>query len=57
MVDLQGPTGPEYPRPDGPSLALTELRPADVLFSRGTTDIANAIVANDGASCCSAAAS
>lgn len=37
----------EYPRPHGPILARADLRPADVLLSRGETDIANLIVAAD----------
>ncbi len=39
-----------YPRPSGRTLALEDLRPADILLSRGDTDISNAIVAADGGS-------
>jgi len=39
-----------YPRPPGRALALAELRPADVLLSRGTSDVSKAIVASDGGS-------
>ena len=40
----------DYPRPVGRQLAPTDLRPADVLLSRGTSEISDAIVAADGAS-------
>jgi hypothetical protein len=39
-----------YPRPRGPALSLDTLKPADILLSRGTTDISRAIVAADGGS-------
>ena len=37
----------DYPRPTGPVLTPAELRPADILLSRGTSEISNQIVAVD----------
>ncbi|HTQ06623.1 MAG TPA: hypothetical protein VMI54_22340 [Polyangiaceae bacterium] len=39
-----------YPRPEGRLLGFEELKPADVLLSRGASDVSKAIVASDGGS-------
>lgn len=40
----------DYPRPEGPVISASDLRPADVLLSRGTGLISDCIAAADGGS-------